>query len=95
MAKAKNKKARRQGWASKLMNAGLIALGFSRVIKWFIRETPLNAIEGVIDEATFGLGGPTGKFDLKKGLAMYTPAGAAIALGYLKSYLIKKFPIRG
>ncbi len=92
MAKNKNK-TRKQGWVSKILNAGLIALGFSGVIKPLIALGPTPAaLDVIIRDATFGLS--EGKFNLSLGLRMYTPAGAAAALGFLKSYLMRKFPIR-
>ncbi len=95
MTAAKNKKkGGKQGIVSKLMNVGLIVLGFSRVIEHLVfwGANWQGAIKEIKREATFGLS--EGKFDWKAGLRMYTPGGAAIALGKLKSYLIKKFPVR-
>ncbi len=92
MAK-KKKNGGRQGMVSKAINIGLIALGFSRVIEIII--TPMtwkSRLSLIRTGATFGLS--EGKFDWPAGLAMYTPGGAAIALGGLKSYLLKKFPVR-
>ncbi len=86
---AKKGKSRRQGWMSKVMNAGLIALGFSRVIELAFQRN----WKGIIGEATFGFS-DEGKFNLRRGLRMYTPAGAAIALGTMKRYLLKHFPVR-
>ncbi len=94
MVKHKKKRSR-QSFVSKAMNVGLIALGFSRVItlafqlKW----------GEIVHNATFGLAGnpETGQassFDLDAGLAMYSPAAAAGALGFLKRYLLHKFPVR-
>ncbi len=91
MVKHKKKRSR-QGLFSKAINIGLIALGFSRVITNFMTKTPESAIFHTIREATFGL--IEGKFDLKAGLAMYSPGGAAVALGKLKSHLFRKFPVR-
>ncbi len=92
MAKKKGK-GRKQGLFSKAINIGLIALGFSRVLTHLFTPQPFEAkMKVIIKESTFGLS--EGKFDLAAGLAMYTPGGAAIALGTLKSYLMKKFPVR-
>ncbi len=89
---AKNKKkSRRQGIVSKIMNIALIALTFARPIQLFVARGK-DALPIIIREATFGLS--EGKFKLADGLKMYTPAGAAAALGYLKSYAIKRFPVR-
>ena len=93
MAAAKNKRSRRQGLFSKAMNIGLILLGFSRAINRIL----VNDVQGLINEATFGLAASTGgeiNLDLSAGFRMYSPAGAAIGLGGLKSYLIRKFPVR-
>lgn len=75
------------------MNAGLIALGFSRVLEHLFSGSDFRSIlVGMKREATFGLS--EGVFDIATGLRMYSPAAAAIGLGYLKSYLMRKFPIR-
>ncbi len=90
---AKHKKKSKQGLFSKAINVGLILLGFSRpltiLMKHGFGEVAVNAI---ISESTFGLS--QGKFDLNEGLKMYTPAGGAIALGKLKQYLMRHFPVR-
>ncbi len=94
MAKGK-KRSRRQGMVSKAINIGLIALGFSRVIEILIDPkfgSISNKFKVIQRDATFGLS--EGKFNMKAGLRMYTPAGAAVGLGTLKSYLMKKFPVR-
>ncbi len=93
MAAKNKKKSRRQGLFSKAINAGLIFLGFSNVIKIAIGPgTPTQKLDHIIVDATFGLS--RGKFDLKAGLEMYTPVGAAVGLGKLKQYLMKHFPVR-
>ncbi len=93
MAAKNKKKGGRQGLFSKALNVGLIVLGFSRVIEHLMApadfKTKMRAIKR---DATFGLS--EGKFNLQNGLSMYTPGVAAIALGSLKSYLLKKFPVR-
>ncbi len=92
MAK-KKKKGGRQGWMSKGINIGLILLGFSRVIQILFEPIGVGSkLTQIRKEATFGLS--EGKFSLKDGLRMYTPGGAAAGLGMLKSYLMKKFPVR-
>ncbi len=93
MAK-KRKTGRRQGWVSKGLNIGLILLGFSRPIQHLVAlvRGRSDALDALTYEATFGL--TSGKFDWKAGLRMYSPAGASVALGFLKSYLMKKFPVR-
>ncbi len=91
---AKNKKRRgKQSLFSKAINAGLIALGFSRVLEILFSSQSFNAkLSQIQRDATFGLS--EGSFKLEAGLRMYTPAGAALALGALKSHLMKKFPVR-
>ncbi len=91
MAKAKKRRGR-QGIVSKVLNIALIALTFARPIQLFFARGMKGALPIIIREATFGLS--EGKFRLADGLKMYTPAGAAAALGYLKSYALKKFPVR-
>ncbi len=95
MAKEK-KKGGRQGIASKVANTLLIVLAFIRPLQIAFHPSPLQSkIDVLVSEATFGLGNRAGsKFDLKGGLRMYSPAGAAIGLGFLKSYIMKKFPVR-
>lgn len=94
MAAAKPKKKSRQSLMSKAMNAGLIVLGFSRPLQhlWAFVSGRSDALESLQYEATFGLSG--GTLDLAAGGRMYAPAGSAAALGYLKSYLLRKFPVR-
>ncbi len=90
---AAKKKHRKQGWVSKGINFGLILLGFSRVIEHLFAPISMERkFARIKSEATFGLS--EGKFDLQAGLRMYTPGGAAAGLGMLKSYLMKKFPVR-
>ncbi len=92
MAKGK-KKPSKQGLLSKVMNIGLIALGFSRVLGILFTSASVgDKFAQIQREATFGLS--QGKFDLNAGLAMYAPAGAAIGLGKLKKYLMRHFPVR-
>lgn len=90
---AKKKKSRRQGWLSKIINVGLIALGFSRIIEIGLAQiSPVDKLKAIQRGATFGLS--EGKFDFQEGLKMYTPGAAAVSLGFLKSFLMKKFPVR-
>ncbi len=89
----KHKKPRKQSLFSKAINMGLITLGFSRVlVHLFFPQTAEEKMKAIIKEATFGLS--EGAFDLDAGLLMYTPVGAAVALGKLKQYLFKHFPVR-
>lgn len=92
MAAAK-KKSHRQGIVSKLANAGLILLGLSRPLE--IAFAPVSVerkVEVLLNESTFGLS--TGAFNLKAGLRLYGPGIAATSIGFLKSYLLRKFPVR-
>ncbi len=92
MAKKRRRRGK-QGLFSKALNASLIALGFSRVISILVSPAAIDTkMTAIINGATFGLA--TGKFNLDIGLRMYTPAGAAIALGTLKTFLMRKFPVR-
>lgn len=101
MAKKKGKR-RRQSVVSKVINLGLILLGLSRPITLLFTGGGDFAfkVNRIITEATFGLarpggvGGGVSKFDLNLGLQMYAPAGAAIALGKLKGFLMRHFPVR-
>ncbi len=91
MVKHKTKRSK-QGLLSKAINAGLIAFGFSRVLQILFMQAEIGTKINLITRgATFGLAG--GTFDLDSGLQMYAPAGGAIALGKLKSYLMRKFPV--
>ncbi len=94
MATNKTKRKRsKQGLLSKVINTGLVAFGFSRVLTLlFAHGFSQASVTAITREATFGLS--SGSFDLNAGLRMYTPAGGAAALGYLKSYLMRKFPVR-
>ncbi len=94
MAKMVKKHSSKQGWFSKGLNIGLVLLGFSRPIQHLIAlaRGRTDALEALTYEATFGL--IAGKLDWKAGARMYSPVGAAVSLGYLKSYLLKKFPVR-
>ncbi len=84
----KKKKSRRQGLASKLINVGIIAYAFQTVITLALggRFAELN------NALTFGL--VNGKLDINAGAAVYAPMAGAIGLGAMKSYLMRKFPVR-
>ncbi len=93
MAAKDKKKGGRQGIVSKALNIGIIAIGFSRVIEILMASISMrDKFKAIQRGATFGLS--EGKFDLQEGLKMYSPVGAAAGLGALKSYLLKKFPVR-
>ncbi len=98
MAKGKKKKGGRQGWMSKIVNIALWGVTFARPIIIAVGSgSPQAKFEKVIREATFGIvreGGQVGKFNLNEGLAMYAPGGAALALGQLKKYAARHFPVR-
>lgn len=94
MAAAKKNKSRRQGLVSKISNVGLILLGLSRPLTIIFGnlQNPQFVASTIIKEATFGLS--EGRFDTQAGARFYSPVGAAAAVGYLKSYLMRKFPVR-
>ncbi len=91
---AKHKKRGKQGMLSKIINIGLTLLTFSRplVIMFGSASTIQDKLRVLMEEATFGLS--AGAFDKAAGLRMYTPAGAAAALGFIRSYATKHFPVR-
>ncbi len=79
---------------SKILNTGLVLLGLSRPLTLLLQSpgNPAAAVQQIIKESTFGLA--EGSFDLDAGLLFYSPAGAAVGLGKLKSYLMRHFPVR-
>ncbi len=96
MAKGKRKHSR-QGIASKIANAALIAIGFSGAITSYLE----GGIDRVIANATLGLVRPGQDPDLNptnmlaRALKFYIgPGGAATGLGLLKRHLLKMFPVR-
>ncbi len=92
MAKKRRRRGK-QGLFSKAINIALTLLAFARPIQIaFSAKGPNTKLAQVIDEATFGLA--NGTFNLQKGLQMYTPVGAALALGTLKKFVMRKFPVR-
>ncbi len=91
MAKAKRKRSK-QGMVSKVANVLLLLLTFARPISLLIRSPSMGSIDTIMNEATFGL--VSGKLDLAAGARMYAPGGAAVGLGMLKSYVLRKFPVR-
>ncbi len=93
MAK-KKKRGRRQGLASKFLNAVGIAIGFARPIEILINNigNPGNILPKLISGLTFGLS--SGSLSLDEGARMYTPVIGAVGYGFFKSYLIRKFPVR-
>ncbi len=99
MARGKKKRSRKQGWFSKIANVFLWGVAFARpIIIAFGPGSPQAKFEKVIREATFGLvaeGGQVGTFNLNEGLAMYLPAGAAMALSKIKGFAARHFPVRG
>lgn len=88
----RKKRRRRQGLFSKVTNMLLIALAFARPLQLIFTQGAANAVPIILKEATFGLS--AGSFDLNAGLQMYAPAGAAFALGKLKQFAMKRFPVR-
>ncbi len=91
MARRKRKRSK-QGLFSKLSNIALTLFAFSRPISVFLNNPSMAAVELIAEEATFGL--TKGTFNLQAGFSMYAPVGGAIALGTLKSYISRKFPVR-
>ncbi len=96
MAKGKKKRSR-QGMFSKIANAGLIALGFSGAITSLLE----GGVSRLIGDATLGFVRPGQEPDLNpanivsRALKTYVGPGiAAGGLGMLKSYLLRKFPVR-
>ncbi len=93
---AKKKKGGRQGVVSKVINISLIALALAPAITRAFKGRWGAIIRGY----TAGLAGnpqegvAPGKFDMKLLAEFYAPVGGAVALGFLKSYLLKKFPVR-
>ncbi len=83
---------------SKAANLALLALTFARPLSIFLGPgTITTKTEKVVREATFGIvqgGGAIGQFNLNEGLAMYLPAGAAFALGKMKGFAMRHFPVR-
>ncbi len=94
MANAKKKRSRRQGIASKLLNAVGIAIGFARPIQILINNigNPGNILPKMLSGLTFGLS--EGSLRLDDGTKMYAPVGAAVGYGFFKTFLMRKFPIR-
>lgn len=99
MAKRRKKRSRRQGFVSKAINAALIGLTFARPISIMLGAgNTQQKVAKILREATFGIvqeGGGIGQFNLNEGLAMYAPAGAAFALGKIKGFAMRHFPVRG
>ncbi len=93
------KHSSKQGWFSKLANVLVWAIATIGVWKPFVTRG-IAGFDDVIGNATFGLvstaGGVfgVGSFDLNKGLAMYAPVPAAIAIGRTFQYLRRHFPVR-
>ncbi len=82
---------------SKIANAGLIALGFSGAISSLLE----GGVNRLVADATLGFVRPGQAPDMNpaniiaRALKVYVGPGiAAGGLGALKSYLLKKFPVR-
>lgn len=92
---AKKKRSRRQSAVSKILNVLLLGLGFARPIEILLTAGSIStAARVIVDESTAGLGGPAHTFSKDKLLRFYSPVGAAVGVGALKSYLLRKFPVR-
>ncbi len=93
---AKKKKRRgKQGLASRLINAGLLALTFARPLEIIFKNigNPGAIPTLILRGATFGLAGGGG-FSLDQGTRFYGPVAAAFALGAVKKFAMRKFPVR-
>lgn len=92
---AKKKKRGRQSLISKGLNVIGILIGLARPIEVVINQGfSVAALQNITRGLTFGLIDGVGGFSLDEGLRMYSPVGAAAGYAGLKSYLVKKFPIR-
>ncbi len=96
---ARKKRGRRkQGLFSKLANVALILLAFSTPIRIAFGSGSMETKIGIITrQSTFGLVrtlGGASQFDLGEGLQFYGPMGAAFALGAVKTFIMRKFPVR-
>lgn len=90
---AKKKRSRKQKIASKLINAGGLAIGLSRFIEIFLQDGfSTRALQRIRKGLTFGLA--EGGFNLEAGLRMYGPVGASVGYREFTKYLMKRFPIR-
>ncbi len=94
---AAKKKRSRQGMFSKIANAGLIALGFSGALTSLVE----GGVNRLVADATLGFVRPGQAPDLNpanivaRALKVYVGPGiAAGGLCALKSYLLRKFPVR-
>ncbi len=91
---AAKKKRGRQSMISKGLNALGIAIGLAEPIRIAVTHGfSYDTFKVLLRGLTFGLS--EGSVDLQAGLQRYTPVGAAVGYGTLKSYLLRKFPIRG
>lgn len=65
---------------TKVINAGVLLLAFSEVIRQALRGK--QGVEDLVRAATFDMAGKgsTGKFDLGKGMTVYGPMIAALVL---------------
>jgi len=90
---AKKKKSRRQGLFSKAVNVGLIALTFSEAIRIWLSGSPIRTKVAETLQAYTGFG-LDGSFVPERLIRGYAPAGAAFALGFLKKFAMRRFPVR-
>ncbi len=88
------KHSSRQGWFSKATNAGVVLLGLSRVLEIVFMNigTPREIPRQIIRGATFGFS--EGSLNLEAGAAFYGAPAAAVTVGGIKSYLLRKYPVR-
>ncbi len=92
MARRKKKRGP-QSWVSKALNAVGLVIGFAEPIRIVMTHGfSTDTLKVLMRGLTFGYS--EGSLDFPAGLQMYTPVGAAVGYGTLKSYLLRKFPIR-
>lgn len=79
---------------SKAINVGLIALAFSPLIRiWIFGGGGIAEKAGATQRAYTGIG-LDGTFDINRLKEGWLPAGTAVAIGFLKKFLMKRFPVR-
>ena len=86
------RKSSRQGAFSKVANILLWLLAFSNPITQIIRNPNATGVANIIFGATGGAN--VGRFDINNLIGFYAPVGAAASLGFVKSWAMKKWPVR-
>lgn len=82
----------KQGVFSKVTNILLWLLAFSNPITQIIQNPNATGVGNIIFGATGGAS--AGRFDLNNLIQFYAPVGAAASLGFVKSWAMKKWPVR-